>query len=465
MDTPIIKGLIKYNNENNVRFHMPGHKGRTIYELGELIPQIDVTEVDGTDNLQNPQDIIKVSQDRAAELYGVKETLFSVNGTTAGIYVAITAVTKPGDEILIQRNCHKSVYNGMVLGRLKGHYIYPKYDEENDILTYIDPNDIEDILSRNQRIKAVVITYPSYFGICSDIETIAEIVHKHNRLLIVDEAHGSHLIFNDKLPISAEEAGADIVIQSTHKTLPAYTQSSMVHINTDRVNVDRVKKHMTIYQSTSPSYILMASLDMAMGYMKSHGKDRLNEVLKYIDDFNNKVAKLKGIKIFTGDKNYSFDKTKILLRATDLGFTGNDLENILRKEYNIQLEMADLYYGLAMISVLNEKEDFDKLYLALKDISEKNTKFIKEKPIKNIKYIYPEEEMPIFEAFYKDSREIELNKSKGQISADYIIPYPPGVPILAPGEKITEDTIEYINKISSTNIEVLGLKDGKISII
>lgn len=465
MDTPIMKGLKKYNDEENVRFHMPGHKGKDIFGLSDMIPEIDVTEVYGTDNLHNPKGIIKEAQEKASQIYGTKNTFFSVNGTTAGIYAAITAVTKPGDEILVQRNCHKSVYNAMVLGRLKCNYIYPRYDEKNNILNVIESQNIEDILKENKEIKAVVITYPSYFGICSDIENIAEVVHKHDRILIVDEAHGSHLIFNESLPISSVESGADIVIQSTHKTLPSYTQSSMVHIISDRIDRERMKKMMTVYQSTSPSYILMSSLDMAMGYMENKGKYRLNKVLDYIDEFNHKVSKLDGIKIFTGEREYNFDKTKILIRATDIGLTGDKLENILREEYNIQLEMADLFYGLAMSSVLNEKEDFERLYKALKDISEKYKDNFIDKPIVNIKYIYPKSAMPIYEAFNLDSRQIYLSESKGEISADYIIPYPPGVPLLAPGEKITKGIIEYINEIQKSNIEILGLNKGKISVI
>ncbi|MBS4535906.1 aminotransferase class I/II-fold pyridoxal phosphate-dependent enzyme [Clostridium sp. D2Q-14] len=465
MKTPIIKGLLKYNDEKNIRFHMPGHKGRRIYGLGCSISEIDVTEVDGTDNLHNPKDIIKESQDKASRIYGVKKTFYSINGTTGGIYAAITAATKPGDEILIQRNCHKSVYNAMVLGRLKANYIYPEYDEENNILTTIGADKIDEILVNNEKIKAVVITYPSYFGICSDIKAIAGIVHKHNRILIVDEAHGSHLIFNDELPISAEEAKGDIIIQSTHKTLPAYTQSSMLHITSNRVGMDRMKRTMSMYQTTSPSYILMYSLDMALGYMESEGKYRFKEVLKYIDEFNKKISKLEGISIFTGGDNYQFDKTKILIRATTIGLTGNELEDILRKDYNIQLEMADLYYGLAMASVLSERGDFDKLYIALKDISEKYKNNKEKKEIKSIKYIYPEQKIPIYEAFNKDNKIVSLDKAEGKVLGDYIIPYPPGIPILVPGERITKEIIEYIKEINNAKIEILGLKNGKISII
>lgn len=464
MNAPLMEGLLKYKNKKSVRFHMPGHKGRIAYDLAKFIPFIDVTEVEGTDNLHNARGVIDKAQKKASNIYGTKRTFYSVNGTTAGIYAAITSSVKPGEEILVQRNCHKSIYNALVLGRIKGHFLYPKYDEQNNILTVIDPLEIDDILTKNKNIKAVVIAYPSYLGICSDINTISDIIHKHDKILIVDEAHGSHLKFNKSLPISAESAGADIIVQSTHKTLPAYTQSSMLHLNSERVDEDRLSKMMSMYQSTSPSYILMASLDMAIDYMDNEGRKRLEKLLFFIDKFVNNMKSVEGIDIFTGDENYKFDKTKIVINATKLGLRGSDLENILRKDYNIELEMSDLYYALAMVSVMNTKEDLDKLYLALKDVSKVYSKdSLKEE--KNIKYIYPKKQMEIYEAFNEESKFVRLDEAVDELSADYIIPYPPGVPILAPGEVLSSDIMDYIKEVIEADIEILGIKENKISII
>lgn len=464
MNMPIVEGLLKYNYKRAVRFHMPGHKGKSVYDLAKFIPEIDVTEVEGVDNLHGAKGIIDKSQKKASDIYKTKKTFYSVNGTTAGIYAAITASVKPGEEILIQRNCHKCIYNSLVIGRIKGHYIYPKYDDENNILTIIDPKEIDHILSKNKNIKAVVITYPTYFGICSDIKSISDIVHKHERILIVDEAHGSHLKFNTDLPVSAESAGADIIVQSTHKTLPAYTQSSMVHLNSDRVDEDRLAKMMSMYQSTSPSYILMASLDIAMDYMSEKGIEKLKSINLIIDRFIGNMSKIQGIDILKGNKDYELDKTKIVINAVKLGLTGRDLESILRDDYNIELEMSDLYHALAMVSVMNTKGDLDKLYLALKDIDNSySPEQFKVK--KNIKYLYPKKEIEIYEAFNEDSQFVSLEDALGEVSADYIIPYPPGVPILAPGEVLTNDIIDYINEMIDADIEILGIKEGKISII
>lgn len=231
MRVPIIEGLDHYINKNKTRFHMPGHKGKkALINWANLIPQIDVTEIEGTDNLHSPSSIILESLKLASKTFKTKRTYYSVNGTTAGIYAAIMSSTKPGDKILIQRNCHKSVYNAIILGKLNPIYIYPNYNNEYNIVTDINPDDIEKALLEHSDIKAVVITNPSYYGVCSDVESIAKTVHKYNKILIVDEAHGSHLIFSDKLPKSAIECGADIVLQSTHKTLPAFTQLSLIHI-------------------------------------------------------------------------------------------------------------------------------------------------------------------------------------------------------------------------------------------
>lgn len=458
--TPLINGLKKYIKEDNIRFHMPGHKGKDrLKALGELIPMIDVTEVSGVDNLHNAKGIIDESQKNAARAFKAKQTFYSVNGTTAGIYAAITSQTVPGDKILISRDSHKSVYQSLVLGNLDCEYIYPKYNESDHILTGVDPADIERKLKEDKEIKLVVVNYPSYYGICSDIEKIAEIVHKHNKILIVDEAHGSHLSFHLDLPKSALQAGADIVIQSTHKTLPAFTQSSMVHIGSDRVDIDRLKQHMLIYQTTSPSYILLASLDYATDYMEREGYKRLELLLKKIDEISEYLEKISGVKIYkkTGDDlPYSFDKTKFLFRIEDI--RGTRLEEILRDDYKIQVEMSDHYYCLALLSPLDDLEDLEKLKQAIEDIA-KSTKYKKKQTqdFVDIRKIQAQKKITLYKAFYSDKISVQLKESIGEISADFIVPYPPGIPILAPGEMITKDIADYIKNLADENIEILGL--------
>ena len=465
MDMPIIKGLMKYINDESIRFHMPGHKGKdTFMEWVKNIPQMDVTEIEGTDNLHNPKSIILKSQSMASKAFGSIRTYYSVNGTTGGIYASIFSVTKPGDKILIQRNCHSSVYNAIILGNLNVEYIIPKYDNTLNIVTSITPNDIEEKIKNDRDIKVVVITYPSYYGICCDIEEIAKIVHKYDRILIVDEAHGSHLCFNDNLPKSALEGGADISIQSTHKTLPAFTQSSMVHVGSDRVDLDRLRKALRLYQSTSPSYLLMSSIDFARWYMETDGKRKLDELVEYINDGVKYLNTLNGVRILSneiinGKDIFDFDVTKIMIRID--GLTGKELEKILREEYNIVLELGNEYYGLALTSVFDDTEDIKNLFEAIKDISKKygTTNSIDSRDFNN--YIIPKREVSLSKAYHEKKEKIKLKESLGRISGSFIIPYPPGIPLLCPGEIISSEIIEYINYLTENNIEVIGLEDNK----
>jgi lysine decarboxylase len=471
---PIIEGLKKYADEGNIRLHMPGHKGNSILlDLAKLIPEIDVTEIEGTDNLHNPSSIILESEKLSAKTFKGKATFYSVNGTTAGIYSAIMASTKPGDKILIQRNSHKSVYNAAILGRLKPVYIYPNYRDEDKVPTGINPEDIDKFLANDNDIKAVVITYPSYYGICSNIKGISDVVHKYNKILIVDEAHGSHLVFSDKLPISALEAGADIVIQSTHKTLPAFTQSSMIHVGTNRVDIEKLKTMLSVHQTTSPSYILMASLDFARAYMEREGKYKLNSLIDRIKKWTSYLKEIKGVKVFNKDNIkdnnfYDFDITKIMISLTDINITGKKLERILREDYGIQIEMSDNYYGLALTTVLDDEKNIERLVKAVEDITKKQAyrgNEINELSMINIK---PDIKLSLYEAFNRQSLIEELENCEGKISAGFIIPYPPGIPILCPGEVITAEIIEYIEFLRDNNIEILGLYDynkSKIKII
>lgn len=463
MDTPIFNGLKKYAEENNIRFHMPGHKGKDMMKyIADMIPYIDVTEIEGTDNLHAPSSIIKESMELAAQAFGARKTFYSINGTTAGIYAAITSAVSPNGKVLMQRNCHKSVYNALILGRITQKYIYPGYSDEDQIVTTISPDDIENSLKEDNEIEAVIITYPTYYGICCDIEKVAEIVHKYNKILIVDEAHGSHLRFSDRLPIDSLQAGADIVIQSTHKTLPAFTQSSMIHVGSERVNIEKLKIMISLYQTTSPSYLLMASLDYARAYMENEGRKKLDELIQSIEKHCSYMKQIDNVDIYDVDKisgtnAYDFDITKILIGIK--GMTGFQLEHILRYEHGIQLEMSDIRYGLALTSVMNEDRELKKLAHAVKQISNKYGKKDESLNIIDIRNVKPSIKMSLYDAFYSNKKEANLKESNGRISADFIIPYPPGIPLVCPGEQITEEIIHYLERLKKNNVQILGFLD------
>lgn len=469
MKTPIIDGMKKYVDEDNVRFHMPGHKGRQEnFDWSKFIPTMDLTEVEGTDNLHNPKDIILESQRLASKVFKAKETLYSVNGTTGGMYIAISTVVNPGDKVLIQRNCHKCVYNSIILNRLDPVYIYPEYDEENHILLGVSPEKLEKALKEDEDIKVVVLTNPSFYGVTSDIYEMVKIVNKYDRILVVDEAHGSHLVLSDRLPVSAMEAGVDIAVESTHKSLLSFTQTSMIHVGTDKVDLAKLRAMSSVYQTTSPSYILMASLDLTQGYLAEKGNAKMKELLDTIHHFKEELKDTPRVKIFDEkyihNPRFKFDDTKVLVSVD--GIRGTNLMKILREKYNIQMEMADYYYTLAIGTIMDVKEDYEKLAQALKDIA-------KNEPYEDIvditvDMIRPKIAIPLWEAFYREKEVIPFKDSIGRVSADFLIPYPPGIPIVSPGEEITKEIYEAIEFLKENYVEIIGPLDynkGRIKVV
>ena len=458
MKTPVFDGLKSLMEENSVSFHMPGHKGKnTLIEWGKYIPYIDTTEVEGLDNLLEPRGIIKESQELAAEVYGAKATIYGVNGSTGSIYIALSAITKPGDKVLIQRNCHKAVYNAMILNRLNPIYMYPNYNEEHNVLTGLYPEEIEEILQNNQDIKAVVLTYPNYYGVCSDLEKIAEIVHKYNKVLMVDEAHGPHMSFSDKLPISALEAGADIVRHSTHKTLPSFTQTSMIHVGTDRIDLNKLRDRFALYTTTSPSYLFTASNEIAAAYMDGEGRERLDWSVDKVNEVIERLQKIDRVFVFTGDDFDSTikakDNTKILFKID--GIKGSKVKKILRTDHNIRLEMSDYYYGLILTSLMNDEEDYEKLIKAIEEIAA--TAPYEEINSVSIDMPTPQVVMNLAAAYYGKKELVDLESAIGRVSAASIIPYPPGIPLIVPGEMITRELYDHIIMTMENGLEIVGL--------
>lgn len=444
--------------EEKISFHTPGHKGKNILiEWGKYIPYIDTTELENTDNLLEPTGIIRQSQEMAAQIFGSKATYYGVNGSTGNIYIAMSTITDPGDKVLVERNCHKSVYNSLILNRLDPVYIYPNYNEKYNLFTGLHPKDIEEALRVHPDIKAVIITYPNYYGICSDIEAIEKIVHRHGKILMVDEAHGSHLNFSNRLPISSLKVGADIVIHSTHKTLPSFTQTSMLHVGSGRIDLDKLRDRYNLYTTTSPSYLFILSNEIAIAYMMDKGREDLDRNISEIDRTIELMNNMARVHVFTGDSQDNtiadIDRAKLLFRVH--GITGTRLNRILSNDYGIDLEMADYYYGLALTSVMNTKEDYRQLVNAIEDISQR----IKEERIRelNIDLLRPDVCKNIYEAYYSEREIIDIEDSIGRISAGFIIPYPPGIPLIVPGEKITLRIYDYIQYALENKLEILGL--------
>ncbi len=484
--------LEAYSKENIVPMHMPGAK-RNSELIGRYMDDmpapydIDITEIDGFDNMHNADGMIKKAFEKTAALYGADESLFLVNGSTAGNMAAICGVTDKGDSIIVARNCHISVYNAIILGELDAIYVYPQYDDEYGYYKGISLREIKDAVEKNESIgkdiKAVVITSPTYEGNVSDIKNIAAYLHEHNIPLIVDEAHGAHFKFSCEFPQTAVEQGADIVINSVHKTLPSLTQTAVMHINYGYVNVSKVKRYWNIYQSTSPSYILMGSIDRCMSIIEKDGEYLFENYISKLKILRNKLGQLKNIKLIDSD-----DISKIVIGCDN----AKKLYDILLNEYGIQLEMSSLKYAIAMTSIFDSAEYYDRFYNALCEIDRRynanninnsannnqnyaehynifnNTLSIKKADIKvNIADFKNEALMSIAKALNEGDKngydKIMMNDSSlyGRISAKMVYVYPPGIPILCPGEIISENVVNIISKAIDNGLEVVGLElDG-----
>ena len=471
--------LENYFNENYLPMHMPGHK-RNINLLGEKLPyKIDITEIDGFDDLHHATGMIKDIEEKAKRLYGSKRSFLLVNGSTCGILAGIRAMTKYGDKVLVARNSHKSVYNAIEINNLNPIYLLPKIDKYG-IDKNIDINDIKEKLENNKDIKLVIITSPTYEGVISDIKKVVEISHKYNVPVLVDEAHGAHLKFINKLSENeAINAGADIVIQSLHKTLPALTGTAVLHIQGEYVKKENIERELSIFETSSPSYILISSIEECLDIVKDKGEELFKNYEENLKYFYKETKKLKNLKILGNEilkeeeKEYYYDFGKIVIITSNCKITGKELSDILRTDYKIELEMSSINYALAMTSICDTKENFDRLLQALKEIDEKlekeKVKIVKEiEKTRKIEIKLPKKEIGILDAINNENIEfLDYNKLEGRISKEYIWVYPPGIPLITPGEEISIETIDKIKESIQTGKEIrtTNNKFPKIEII
>ncbi|MGI5998623.1 MAG: aminotransferase class I/II-fold pyridoxal phosphate-dependent enzyme [Lutispora sp.] len=472
--TPLFDALMEYVNNKTIPFHVPGHKkGQGMWNdfknfVGINVLSMDVTVFKQVDSLHKPTGAIKAAQELAADAYNADYTFFSIHGTSGAIQAMIMSVVGPGDKIIIPRNVHKSVTAGIILSGAAPVYMQPEIDNAVGVALNVTPETVENTLESNPDAKAVLIVNPTYYGVSTDIEKIVRIVHSYGIPLIVDEAHGPHLHFNSKLPISAVDAGADICSQSTHKIIGSMTQSSLLHVRKGFVDVNRVKTVMSLLQTTSPSYILLASLDAARKQMVMEGEKLLDQTIELASYARESINKIEGYYCF-GDEvlnkkgAYAFDPTKITITCKDLGLSGYELERILAEKYFIQPEMSDLYNVLCVFSLGDTKETIDKLIYALKEISDVQCCSLRRKiEILDVPNI-PEQMLTPRDAFNSMTVSIPLSDSMGQISAEFLMAYPPGIPILCPGEMITKEIIDYVKALKEANLYVQGTEDPEVN--
>lgn len=457
--------LVEYGESDYYPFHMPGHKRQPLTEKNPYF--YDITEIEGFDNLHEPEGILRIAMDEAAQLYGTKKTYFMVNGSSGGILSAISATVRRKGKILVARNSHKSVYHAIYLRELTPVYLYPEYIDEFGINGGISGAEVEKAFEEHPDIEAVMITSPTYEGIVSDVKEIAGIAHQHGVPLIVDEAHGAHFSMHEELPESAVIQGADVVIQSMHKTLPALTQSALLHLNGTLVSPSEIEKYLRIYQTSSPSYVLMASIEQCLHKLRTDGVKMFDVYIKRMKAVYSHCEKLTHIKVLNRRiagryAVYDFDLSKLVISVKDTGYSGSMLYKELLDQYHLQMEMAAGDYVIAMTSVMDSEEGLLRLFKALVEIDRDIRVYGKKSFFINHRDYHIEKSVVIKSISEVDNcskERVQLLHSAGKISAEYVYLYPPGIPILAPGEMITGEILGVIKKYQDSGLEIHGLED------
>lgn len=477
--TPLFDAIVSYANENKISFHTPGHKhGKGMLKVfkqfvGDKVFRLDLSVMSEVDSLHEPSSVIKEAQVLAAKAYGADYSFFLVNGTTGGNQAMILSACDPGDKIIIPRNAHKSVISAVILAGAEPVYIMPKIDEVSDLILNLTPEQVDEACRQHPDAKAVLVTNPTYFGLTTDLEAIAEIVHQYDKIFLVDEAHGAHLHFHPGLPKSAIDSGADMCVQSTHKHLAALSQGSMLHVKGVRVDILRLKTTLQMLQTTSPSYVILGSLDLSRYQMVHGGEQALDEVIQMCEDTRAKVNKIPGLTCLTREQvrkipSLDLDPTKLTVSTKGLPCSGYDMAKILNAEYGIQTEMADFQNVLLFVSLGNTAKELKRFVSALeKIVVDYKDMFINQKKRKRIVFPHfvPRKEVNPREALTKLTRKIPFKRSVGKICAEIVCPYPPGIPVLCPGEVITQEIYSYLMNVLDSGARINGQSDGRLQTI
>lgn len=447
MKAPLYNGLMNYSHTKKT-FHMPGHKLGSFGDLNTLeLMRLDVTEANGLDNLYEAEGIIKEAMEELSRFYGSKETIMLTNGSTAGILASILTLCKPGEKLLVARNCHHSVWHGLILSGAIPIYIEPEYDTETGLLIEMKKETIEKALEQHPDAKGVLIVSPTYEGVVSDIEGIEEVVHQKDKCLIVDEAHGAHFVLDDYFPKSSLELGADIVIQSMHKTLPTLTQSALLHIGTRRINKEALVKSLRMIQTSSPSYAMMGLMDYIRAYIEQYKEDIKEEYIKPLEESRKALKELEHLSLIEYLSFY--DKSKIIISTDHTLIDGYKLADLLEENYDIVCEAALPHYIILMTTLADNEKTLGFLVEALQKIDKSLTKAVKQTDKENkvdLKKLYGTETFSPRDIYYAEEENKPLEYCEGFISKENIMLYPPGIPILCIGEVITKEHIDLINQ-------------------
>ncbi|WP_053364521.1 aminotransferase class I/II-fold pyridoxal phosphate-dependent enzyme [Bacillus sp. FJAT-27251] len=474
--TPLFTALKEHAKKNPVQFHIPGHKKGSGIDpefrefIGDNALSIDLINIGPLDDLHSPKGIIKQAQDLAAKAFGADHTFFSVQGTSGAIMTMIMTVCGPGDKIIVPRNVHKSVMSAIVFSGAIPIFIHPEIDEKLGISHGITTDAVQKALEQHPDAKGVLVINPTYFGVAADLKQIVQIAHSFDVPVLVDEAHGVHIHFHDELPLSAMQAGADMAATSVHKLGGSMTQSSILNVKEGLVSSKRVQSIISMLTTTSTSYLLLASLDVARRRLVTEGRELIGATINLAQSIRERVNKIEhlycvGEEILGSKATFGYDPTKLIISVKDLGITGYDAEKWMRETFNIEVELSDLYNLLCIITPGDTETEGDTLVRALEALS---AEFHHRAEKVHAKVFLPD--IPLLaltprDAFYADTEVIPFAESSGRIIAEFVMVYPPGIPIFIPGEIITDENLEYIKMNVEAGLPVQGPEDDQLQMI
>lgn len=469
-DAPVARALEEQRVNRLAHFDVPGHKGGRMDPalneyFGAKLMSLDVNSMKPLDNLAHPVSVIRDAQALAAEAFGADNAFFIVNGTTAAVQTMIFASIQAGQKVILPRNVHRSAINALVVNGAIPVYVNPQVNPELGIPLGMRLEDVEAAISANPDAKAVFVNNPTYYGVCSDLTSIVALAHAHDMLVLVDEAHGTHFYFTDRLPVSAMAAGADMAACSIHKTGGSLTQSSIL-LTRRPVDPDYIRQVINLTQTTSASYLLIASLDLARRNLVRHGKAMFEKTIQMADYARGEINDLGGYRAFgpelvNGDAMCAFDSTKLSIHTREIGLAGIEVYDLLRDDYGIQIEFGDVGNILCILSSGDRPLDIERLISALSEIKRLHAK----SPVGlfDHEYVEPKVVLSPQAAFYSPKRSVPIAKSEGYVAAEFVMCYPPGIPILAPGERITREVLDYVLYAKSKGCFMTGPADMKIN--
>jgi arginine decarboxylase len=483
--TPYLDALLDYVRAGTVSFHTPGHKHgvgmhpRLRDILGDGVLKLDLTQIQGLDDLHAPHGSILEAEELAAQAYGADHSYFLINGSTVGNQAMFMTALRPGDVVLLPRNCHKSATSALIMSGATPVYMRPEVDAALRIDHCVTPDTVRSALAAHPEARAVFITSPTYYGAAADLAAIERMTHEGDRLLLVDEAWGPHLNFHPELPPSATSAGADMCVNSTHKLVAGMSQTAMLHTRGSRVDQGRLRSTLRLLQSTSPLLVMLASLDVARMQMATQGEELLDGALALARGARIRLNAIPGVSCIGAEQVgrpgiAAYDETRLVITVKELGYTGYEASEMLRSQADVQVELADLFNIVALVTIGDRQGDIDRLVAGVAALGSKDRSARAEAPSDIVARLghesdeileIPEQVVTPREAFLADHVEIAFHKSAHEVCAEVVTPYPPGIPILCPGERITQKTIEYLLLELAAGVHIQGPADTKLRTI